>query len=200
MRAKWRVQDSLLEGVEGWTTDKREGFDIVVANPPWEKVKISRHEFIRAEGGERHYGATYGKFDTRKYEARKAQADTYGAQLIARYPCLGSGEPDLYVAFTELLLKLAKPGGAVALLLPAGLIRSQGTRPLREELLRQSREAAFQILDNRARFFEIDTRFKFLLVTAHKLADVVLPGRGAFPPRPPHAENPLRRSPRLSAG
>lgn len=165
MRAKWRVQDSLLVDPRGWHD---EGFDVVVANPPWEKVKISRHEFIRSEGGTRHYGADYGTYDTRKYEAKRAQADSYGAQLAALYPALGSGEPDLYVAFSELLLKLAKPGGAVALLLPAGLIRSQGTQRLRETLLTQSSEVSVQVLDNRARFFEIDTRFKFLLVAATK--------------------------------
>jgi methylase of polypeptide subunit release factors len=168
MRSKWRVQDSLLAGAESWRPAARKGFDLVVANPPWEKVKVSRHEFIRSEGGARHYGADYDKFDTRKYEVKRAQADSYGAQLVALYPSLGSGEPDLYVAFSELLLQLAKPGGAVALLLPAGLIRSQGTQRLREELLKQSSEIAIQILDNRARFFEIDTRFKFLLVSASK--------------------------------
>jgi predicted RNA methylase len=168
MRGKWRVQDSLLVGPSGWRHATKKGFDVVVANPPWEKVKISRHEFIRAEGGTRHYGADYGTFDTRKYDAKRAQADSYGSQLAALYPALGSGEPDLYVAFSELLLQLAKPGGAVALLLPAGLIRSQGTQRLREELLRQSSEVSVQVLDNRARFFEIDTRFKFLLVAAMK--------------------------------
>jgi predicted RNA methylase len=168
MRAKWRVQDSLVVGPQGWHHATETGFDVVVANPPWEKVKISRHEFIRSEGGTRHYGADYGTFDTRKYEAKRAQADSYGAQLAAQYPALGSGEPDLYVAFSELLLQLAKPGGAVALLLPAGLIRSQGTQRLRETLLTQSSEVAVQVLDNRARFFEIDTRFKFLLVAVTK--------------------------------
>lgn len=168
MRAKWRIQDSLLVGAGGWQHATKKGFDVVVANPPWEKVKISRHEFIRAEGGLRHYGADYGSFDTQKYEAKRAQADSYGSQLATLYPALGSGEPDLYVAFSELLLQLAMPGGAVALLLPAGLIRSQGTRRLREDLLMQSSEVAVQVLDNRARFFEIDTRFKFLLVAATK--------------------------------
>jgi len=168
MRTKWRVQDSLLVGPHGWHHATQDGFDIVVANPPWEKVKVSRHEFIRSEGGARHYGADYGAFDTQKYETRRAQADSYGTRLAALYPALGSGEPDLYVAFCELLLQLAKPGGAVAILLPAGLIRSQGTQSLRETLLTQSGEVSVQVLDNRARFFEIDTRFKFLLVAATK--------------------------------
>ena len=168
MRSKWRIQDSLLAGPGSWRNAAKKGFDIVVANPPWEKIKISRHEFIRSEGGIRHYGADYDTFDTQKYEAKRVQAESYGSQIADLYPSLSSGEPDLYVAFSELLLQMAKPGGSVALLLPAGLIRSQGTEHIRKDLLRQSSQVHIQILDNRARFFEIDTRFKFLLILASK--------------------------------
>lgn len=168
MRANWRIQDSLLAGPESWAKVVKGGFDLVIANPPWEKIKISRHEFIQAEGGQRHYGAAYDAFDADKYETRKTEAESHGVQLAARYSCLGSGEPDLYVAFAELLLNLAKPGGSVGLLLPAGLIRSQSTRLLREHLYKNASTLSFQIFENRARFFEIDTRFKFLLVSATK--------------------------------
>ncbi|MEP2761483.1 MULTISPECIES: N-6 DNA methylase [Alphaproteobacteria] len=168
MRANWRVQDSLLAGLAEWTKVAQKGFDVVVANPPWEKIKITRHEFIRAEGMHRHYGAIYDSFDAQKYESRKAEVESYGVELALRYPTLRSGEPDFYVAFTELLFNLAKRGGSIGLLLPAGLIRSQNTQFLREHLFDQSSALSFQILENRARFFEIDTRFKFLLVQARK--------------------------------
>lgn len=168
MRARWRVQDSLLAGPESWISEAKDGFDLVVANPPWEKIKLSRHEFILSEGGDRHYGANYADYDASEYARRRTSAETYGARLAALYPSLGGGEPDLYVAFTELLLGLTKDGGSAALLLPAGLIRSQGTQRLRETLLDQSSEIGVQVFDNRARFFEIDTRFKFLLVTMTK--------------------------------
>lgn len=170
MRANWRAGDSLLAGAPGWEPVAGPGFDVVVANPPWEKIKLTRHEFIRTEGGERHYGAAYGEFDTRRYETRKAEAESYGAALAGRYESLRAGEPDLYVAFAELLLELARPGGAVGLLLPAGLIRSQNTGFLRRRLFAQSSEISFQVIENRARFFEIDTRFKFLVVRARKRA------------------------------
>ena len=168
MRRNWRVQDSLIAGPGSWKTRAKAGFDIVVANPPWKKIKITRHEFIQAEGVERHYGAAYGEFDTRKFNRKKAEVESYAARLSNRYHALRSGEPDLYVAFTELLLSLAKPGGSIGLLLPAGLIRSQNTRLLREDLFSQSGELAIQVFENRARFFEIDTRFKFLLIRARK--------------------------------
>ena len=168
MWRNWCVQDSLIAGSEYWKTKTKLGFDIVIANPPWEKIKITRHEFIQAEGIERHYGATYDEFDAGKFSQKKAEVESYGLQLAKRYSTLRSGERDMYVAFAELLLSLAKPGGSVGLLLPAGLIRSRNTRLLREQFFNQSEELAIQILENRSRFFEIDTRFKFLLLRARK--------------------------------
>lgn len=167
MRSKWRVQDSLLAGSEAWQDDAR-GFDVVVANPPWEKVKLTRHEFLQSQGVQRHYGAVYAEYDQEKYDLQKEASEAYGAKLFSKYASLRYGEPDLYVAFAELLIGLAKPGGAAGLLLPAGLIRSQSTEYARKLLLEESNKVTFEVFENRARFFEIDTRFKFLAVVARK--------------------------------
>lgn len=170
MRDKWRIGDSLLQASDGWGSTASGGFDVVIANPPWEKLKITRHEFIQEEGGERHYGADYVEFDEAKYSRRKSGAKAYENSLVQRYWSLQSGEPDLYLAFTELAFELAKSGGHVALILPAGLIRSKNTESLRRHLFDQSDVLDIDILENRARFFPIDTRFKFLTVlgTKHK--------------------------------
>lgn len=167
MRNRWRVQDSLLAGCEAWRSEAK-GFDIVVANPPWEKIKLTRHEFLQSEGVDRHYGSAYSHYDRTKYSRLKAIAEDYSDQLLAKYSALRVGEPDLYVAFTELLIELVNPGGACGLLLPAGLIRSQSTELARRMILDRSSEVTFEVIENRARFFEIDTRFKFLTVVSRK--------------------------------
>ena len=141
-----------------------EGFDLIVANPPWEKVKLSRHEYIKANGKDRDYGTSYSKAALSGYETAKSEKSRLAAKLVERYPGLAKGEPDLYVAFTELLLKLTRAGGSGALLVPAGLIRSLNTQHLRSELIEDSDELTFTVMENRARHFAIDTRFKFLVV------------------------------------
>ncbi len=143
MRSRWRVQDSLIAGPEEWSEDVEQGFDVVVANPPWEKVKLTRHEFLQSEGVDRHYGASYSDFELKKYQQKKAVAESYGAQLVTKYPALRFGEPDLYVAFTDLLFKLAKPGASV------GAIRSGRTYFVRRSLLL----IADMLLHNRVRSF-----------------------------------------------
>lgn len=164
MRARWRAGDSLLPSDDAWQAAAPGGFDVVVANPPWEKVKLSRHEYARSRGDDRHYGASYDAESLLGYdEAREGRA-AWTARLVKRYPTLTAGEPDLYVAFTELLLSLLRPGGCGAILVPAGLIRSQGTEALRRMLVERSRSLSLVVMDNRAKHFAIDTRFKFLSV------------------------------------
>lgn len=165
MRAKWRVQDSLLAPDSRWSALAPDGFDLVIANPPWEKVKLSRHEFSKANGERRNYGTSYRKGSLEGYEAAKTTQAQLAFRLVEKYPSLSAGEPDLYVAFTELLLRLTRAGGSGALIVPAGLIRSLNTMYLRRELMTSSEKLAFTVMDNRARHFAIDTRFKFLLVS-----------------------------------
>ena len=150
MAEKWRVQDSLLVSDDDWVDLAPNGFDLIVANPPWEKVKLSRHEYSKANGEARHYGSSYRDGSLAGYEMAKFKKSKQAAQLVARYPALASGEPDLYVAFTELLLKLTRTGGSGALIVPAGLIRSLNTRRLREELVAASKTLAFTVIENRA--------------------------------------------------
>ena len=164
MRSKWRIQDSLLTTNEKWRLLAPNGFDVVVANPPWEKLKLSRHEFIKSLGKPRKYGASYVDGALKGYERAKLNKTRLAARLADRYSSLSKGEPDLYIAFTELLLRLTREGGSGAILLPAGLIRSLNTGILRENLFNSSCALSITIMENRARYFAIDTRFKFLFV------------------------------------
>jgi len=172
MRAKWRVQDSLFTSEKEWAKLAPKGFDLVVANPPWEKVKLSRHEYIKANGNSRDYGASYKTDALSGYETAKSEKAKFSARLVDKFPALSQGEPDLYVAFAELLLNLTRPDGSGALLVPAGLIRSLNTQYLRQELISSTKELTFTVMDNRARHFAIDTRFKFLLVNYVKSSKV----------------------------
>jgi hypothetical protein len=93
----------------------RGGFDVVAGNPPW----------VRAE-----------RLPPRVRET-----------LAARYSCWrpgGTGTgfahlPDLAVAFTERALELVRPGGVVALLVPAKLATSGYAEALRQRLTHSTR-------------------------------------------------------------
>jgi hypothetical protein len=172
MRSKWVVCDSLVASDTTWQARAPEGFDVVIGNPPWEKVKLTRHEYLKAQGHERHYGADVAGIDHKAFARERNGLAGYARQLVDRYPLLVSGEPDLYIAFTELFERLCKAGGTMAALVPAGLIRSQGTEAVRRRLFEVSDRVSISVIENRSRFFSIDTRFKFLAIVCSK----ALPG------------------------
>lgn len=169
MRNRWLCGDSLLADTKIWLKMAPNGFDAVIGNPPWEKVKLSRHEFLKSTGAERHYGSATTGIDEARFSAQRDEVANYSRNLLSRYPDLANGEPDLYIAFTALFLEICRPDGVVAALVPGGLIRSQGTQCVRMKLIESSASASISVLDNRARFFSIDTRFKFLAVAFVKL-------------------------------
>lgn len=168
MWSKWRAQDSLLVDSESWSSMAPGGFDIVLANPPWEKVKLTRHEYLVAKGDKRHYGSEYLPDSLEGYETAKSGRAEHAASLARRYPVLTKGEPDLYVAFADLLMTITRPGGVGALIIPAGLIRSMNTQALRRKMIESSKALSVTVMANAARHFSIDTRFKFLLVNYRK--------------------------------
>lgn len=168
MRARWYCGDSLMAARKIWADMAHDGFDAVIGNPPWEKVKLSRHEFLKSSGTQRHYGAQIHGLDEERFTEQRDEVASYSRRLLARYPDLGNGEPDLYIAFTDLFFELCKGEGIVAALIPGGLIRSQGTQTMRQKIFDASQSVSLSIIDNRARFFAIDTRFKFLAVALVK--------------------------------
>ena len=66
MDANWKSTDSLLDES---LSDRK--FDIIVGNPPWGKIKLSRHNFLTQSGEQRVYGTEYGNFDAECYEKEK---------------------------------------------------------------------------------------------------------------------------------
>lgn len=171
MRERWYCGDSLLADESVWEAMGKDGFDAVIGNPPWEKIKISKHEFVKSLGTRRHYGSPIQGLHEDLFADCRWEKMDYSKKLMARYPSLADSEPDLYIAFTEFFFKLVKEEGVVVALLPAGLIRSQGTHQIRSKILKQSKNVCVSIIDNRARFFPIDSRFKFLLISSLKTSN-----------------------------
>ena len=164
MSDNWLVCDSLLADEKIF-----QSYDIVVGNPPWGKIKLSRHAFVNKTKAEHHiYGAKYQDFDKKKFLSEKQDFLDYSKYLKERYHLLNNVEPDMYIAFLEKAINILKPGGHLSYIVPAGLIRSLGTKPLRSYLINSSSYLKYYLLDNKPNFFQIDTRFKFVIVAQEK--------------------------------
>lgn len=161
--------DSLTRSADEWAAVAPEGFAGIIGNPPWEKLKVNHHEGLSAVGLGAHYGAERRRLTgevRRALEAERTRVTAYRNSITAGRDLQGSGESDLYKLFCELSLSLLAPTGRLAILVPAGVIRSQGTEALRTHLFELADDIGIVVHHNRDRFFDIDTRFKFLTLTA----------------------------------
>jgi methylase of polypeptide subunit release factors len=96
------------------------GFDVVLGNPPWVR-------------GERLPQETRRLLESRYVTFRPAAAGRSFAHL-----------PDLSVAFVERALELVRPGGVVAMVLPAKLLRAGYARALRAMLRNETTVVAVE--------------------------------------------------------
>ncbi len=61
-------------------------------------------------------------------------------------------------------MKLANDKGSIFIIVPGGIIRSQGTQKVRKELFSNFSETDITVFDNKCKFFAIDSRFKFCTI------------------------------------
>lgn len=167
-----------------------EQFDVVIGNPPWNKLKADLKEF-------------YGYYDPAVFGMQGSQLKKYVEAELVRRPELQlqwqkhrkqvqsylrnlltssiyvhqnartgerliGGDPDLYKFFLERSLQLVRPAGRIALLLPAALCTTKGAMELRRMLLAETRIDIFVTIENKDRLFPIDSRFKYLILVAEK--------------------------------
>ncbi len=163
MFTNWIVCDSLLS-----KRIKDSYFDIIVGNPPWGKIKATLHSFVNRSGAKHIYGDSFTDYDDRAFQQARESLINYGRFIKKKYDLMGSTEPDTYIAFLQKAIEAQKDGGHLAYLVPAGLIRSQGTEKIRQHIFKSCTNVSFTLLDNKPRFFTIDSRFKFLLVSFDK--------------------------------
>lgn len=164
------VDDSLLNGRAIMKKYAPSGFDGVIGNPPWEKLKSSLHEYQVANGSNIHYGDTKsGSKITRKHEMQKIKLKDYSLAVRHWVP-EQKGETDLYMPFLGMALDLCRQGGRIAQIIPSSLIRNKNSEGLRKVIFRNSQQIRFTLFDNKPKYFDIDTRFKFLFLEATKSA------------------------------
>ncbi|TOH45138.1 restriction endonuclease [Vibrio parahaemolyticus] len=165
MRKNWICGDSLF--YDKWNEVATEGFGLVIANPPWEKVKTIKHEYLNSIGNLGHYGREISNIDEESYQRMRLKTKAYAEKLATLYPEADSGEMDLYMAFTALILRLISSNGTASILIPGGVIRSEGTLNLRRKVLESSDFISFTVFDNKPKYFAIDSRVKFVNMVVH---------------------------------
>lgn len=156
------------------------GFDAILTNPPWERIKLQENEFF---GQHRPGIAQLQTAAQRKAAIRKLQASDpelwgiYEAAKAVReqlldyahdsgvYPLLGRGDTNLYALMVERGLSLLKPEGRSGFVVPSGLSTDHSNSAFFGRMVLDRRLAFLYDFENREGLFpSVDSRFKFSLI------------------------------------
>ena len=167
---------------------ERGGFDVVLGNPPWERIKLQEQEFFagtpvadapnaaargraiealgRAEPGTPDR-VLYDHFQIAK---RVAEAMSLFARVPGdaggRYRYTGTGDVNTYALFAEHFLNLAREGGRAGIIVPTGIATDATTAPFFGHLVSSARLARLFDFENSAPLFPgVHRSFKFSLLT-----------------------------------
>jgi hypothetical protein len=171
-----------------WTdwesADHRGGFDAVVGNPPWDRIKFQEVEWFAARRPEIAHADTAARRkgmvealqkagDPLAQDYDRAVARAEAAARMARasgdYPLLSRGDINIYSLFVERALALLKPDGLAGLLTPSGIASDMTASVFFRSISTAGRLAALFDFENRRPPLEpffpaVDSRFKFCVL------------------------------------
>jgi hypothetical protein len=163
----------------------RGGFDVVLGNPPWERIKLQEQEFFAQRApavaqarnkAERERAiremadsplgsperAVYNEFVASKQHAEAASVFCHAE---ARYPLTGVGDVNTYALLAETAYKLVAPSGRAGLVLPTGIVTDDTTKAFFGRLVTTQCLRAVLAYENEERVFEsVHHAFKFCLL------------------------------------
>ena len=165
------------------------GFDAVIGNPPWDRMKLQQVEWFaarrreiamapRAADRKRMIAALEKAGDPLARDFRLASERAAAAARVARtsgdYPLLARGDLNLYSLFVERAMTLVKPNGMVGLLVPSGIASDKMAAPFFKSVATEGRLKSLYDFENRRTrydlppfFADVDSRFKFCAFVAN---------------------------------
>ena len=159
------------------------GFDAIIGNPPWDRIKLQEVEWFATRSPELALSPTaaarrrgikqlrdQGDPLASEFDAAKLRADRLGQLIRAsgHYPLLGGGDINLYSLFVERAMSMVKPDGIVGLLTPSGIYADKTAARFFKSVSTSGRVGGLFDFENRRLgtelppyFPDVDSRFKF---------------------------------------
>ena len=158
------------------------GFDAVIGNPPWDRMKLQQVEWFAARRPEIAMATraadrtrmianleTAGDPLAREFADASARAKVavHRARTGGEYPLLSGGDVNLYSLFVERAMTLVKPNGMVGLLTPSGIASDKTSARFFKGVSTEGRLKALYDFENKKVFFpDVHASFKFCVFVA----------------------------------
>ncbi|HEM5944537.1 TPA: hypothetical protein U2B00_002132 [Streptococcus suis] len=159
------------------------GFDIVLGNPPWEKLRFEERKFFKVFSPQISQISNKIKRGVKVKELQNNNPEDYSyyyditsdyssaKQKIKKdniFNCSANGELNTYSLFYELSLILLKRNGVVGLLVKSSMVKTGTNSKLFRELLNNKYLCSVDIFLNKEKIFKIDSREEFAFVVSAK--------------------------------
>jgi hypothetical protein len=203
---------ALRHGLFHWhlafpTVFGRGGFDVVLGNPPWERVKLQEQEFFAARSPEiagavnsaarKRLIAALPEVDPTLWidwcsASREAEGQSHLVRGTGRYPLCGKGDVNTYALFAEHNRSVLGPRGRAGFIVPTGIATDDTTKDYFGDLMARRHLAAFYGFENEGKLFAgIDHRVNFCLLVLSQV-EVANPEFSAFIRQPSFLGEPGR--------
>ena len=162
--------------------ERKGGFDAVIGNPPWDRVKLQQVEWFaarrpevarapRAADRKRMIVELEKAEDPLAYDfahaSERAKDTAQMARACGDYPLLSGGDVNLYSLFVERAMSLVKPDGMVGLLTPSGIASDKTAARFFKGVATEGRLKALYDFENKKVFFpDVHASFKFCVFVA----------------------------------
>ncbi|MDD5327132.1 MAG: N-6 DNA methylase [Phycisphaerae bacterium] len=153
------------------------GFDCVIGNPPWERMKLQEREFfdtsapdIASADNAAKRRKLIEKLKTKnpdlyqKYLDTQSKAENSLAYIrnCGRYPLTGKGDINTYAIFAELAHSIVAPTGCVGLLVPTGIATDKTNKDFFGKLVDSQILSGLYDFENKAPIFpDVHRSYKF---------------------------------------
>jgi len=157
--------------------EHKRGFDAVIGNPPWDRMKMQEVEWFAERKPEIAKAARAADRKKMIDALKKAKAPMWADYALASetaetasrvvrecgdYPLLSGGDVNLYSLFVERASALIAPAGIVGLLTPSGIAADKGAAAFFKSISQTGRLGALYDFENKKTFFpDIHASFKF---------------------------------------
>ncbi|MDP7559252.1 MAG: hypothetical protein QF745_01760, partial [Planctomycetota bacterium] len=162
---------------------EREGFDVILGNPPWEEAMADEDAFwaryfpgLRAFPARDKKQAIVQLSHERPDLAAVLTTEVADASKMRKtlnrgpFPGMGTGDADLYKAFCwRFWFLAAEAGGRIGVVLPRSVLAAKGSEEFRWTLFKEADLADLTILLNKSRWaFDMEPRYTVALVTIQR--------------------------------
>lgn len=165
--------------VTGWSG----GFDVVLGNPPWERIKLQEVEFFaqrspaiaaanNAAARKRAIAALaqspegQALFAEWRDASRAAEGQSFILRTSGRYPLCARGDINTYSVFTELDRSSLAAHGRMGIVVPGGIAMDDTTKFFFQDIVERGSIHSLYHFENEEFVFKgVDHRVRFCLLT-----------------------------------